>query len=142
MTRYADHDMTEEELRHLDDEGADVERKDSRPSQSLPWPLYRLAIEHSHETFLAVYDGPVPQPPELSPAVPVPEVPDLTAPPVAEAAGSAEGRDAPESPPESPAAQVSGTPAESAEPEAPAPAPRILAVGSYVLVSTRYGRDL
>ena len=139
MTRYADHDMTEEELRHLDDEGADVERKDSRPSQSLPWPLYRLAIEHSHETFLAVYDGPVPQPPEPEPS---PAVPDLTVPPGAEAAGSAEGRGAPESPPESPAAPVSGTPAESVEPEAPAPAPRTLAVGSYVLVSTRYGRDL
>lgn len=142
MTRYADHDMTEEELRHLDDEGADVERRDTRPSQSLPWPLYRLAIEHSHETFLAVYDGPVPQPaaPEPPPAAPapVPEVPDLTAPPGTEAAGSVESRteaEAPDSP-------DPGTPAEPVEPEAPAPAPRALAVGSYVLVSTRYGRDL
>ena len=125
MTRYADHDMTEEDLRHLEDEGAETEHRESRPQQSYSHPLYRLAIEHSHETFLALYDGPIPQPPaEGGPAAPVqapPEVPELSA--------AAE--------PEHPA-ETSGGEDATLEPTGP----ESLAEGTYVLVATRYGRDL
>ncbi len=140
MTRYADHDMTEEELRHLEDEGAETERRDARPQQSLPWPLYRLAIEHSHETFLAVYDGPLPQPvaAESPPVAESTDVPGLSADPVLPAALVPEGAEA--APEEAPG---DGGPAVPADPPREAPgAPETLAVGSYVLVSTRYGRDL
>lgn len=131
MTRYADHDMTEEELRHLEDEGADTERKEARPSQSLPWPLYRLAVEHSHETFLAVYE-PIPPPP----ASPILESPDPAASPDTEASERGETEIS------SPIAADSSGSAESGESEESPSAARTLTVGSYVLVSTRYGRDL
>ncbi len=152
MTRYADHDMTEEELRHLEDEGAETERRETRPSQSLPWPLYRLAIEHSHETFLAVFDGPIPQTaaPEPPPAPSMPEVPDLSVPPEADGSandrpegGGDAGTEAPaEAGPEN--LPEREAPEEGGNPGVPAPAeePRTLTVGSYVLVATRYGRDL
>lgn len=142
MTRYADHDMTEEDLRHLEDEGAETERKETRPSQALPWPLYRLAVEHSHETFLATYEGPIPPAaePVPSPAFPIPEIQDLSASPEAGAAGSAEGLAAPDSPAGSPAAPEPT--AESGAAASEAPTLRTLTVGTYVLVSTRYGRDL
>lgn len=139
MTRYAEHDMTEEELRHLEDEGAETERRDARPQQSLPWPLYRLAIEHSHETFLAVYDGPIPQPVDVeAPPAPLPAVPDLSVDPVLPVAlpPEASGTEPGETP-------EKGASAEPADPPGKAPgAPETLTMGSYVLVSTRYGRDL
>ena len=115
MTRYADHDMTEEDLRHLEDEGADTERRDAKPLQTLPEPLYRLEVGHSHETFLAVYEGPLPQTEASAPPAasdPTDEVP-------ADALGE--------------------------EPESPDPAPAdpsVLSTGTYVLANTRYGRDL
>jgi len=116
MTRYSDHDMTEEELRHLEDEGADTEHREVRPSSSLPYPLYRLEIEHSHETFLAVYEGPIPKPePQEAGAQPGIEQADV---PDGEAPGEAEDASRPASTPDS------------------------LAPGTYVLASTRYGRDL
>ncbi len=148
MTRYADHDMTEEELRHLEDEGADAERRETRPPSSLPWPLYRLAIEHSHETFLAVFDGPVPKPaaPEPVPAPEAPPIPDLSATPAGEPAAETAGEPGVGGNPEAeripdPTAVPEPT-LEAARPDAPEAGPSTLGVGTYVLVSTRYGRDL
>lgn len=118
MTRYADHDMTEEDLRHLEDEGADTERRDARPQQSLPEPLYRLEVGHSHETFLAVYEGPLPQT-------------AASAPPAA-AAASGPADEAPSDALEE----------ESDSPDPAPDSPAVLSTGTYVLANTRYGRDL
>lgn len=128
MTRYSDHDMTEEDLRHLEDEGAETERRETRTTQALPYPLYRLEVEHSHETFLAVYEGPLPAQ-ASEPAAASEAAVDLDP---ALAAGEAAFP-----PPEA------GNPEEGGESAGrPEEKERTLAPGTYVLAATRYGRDL
>ncbi|MCX7023156.1 MAG: regulatory iron-sulfur-containing complex subunit RicT [Spirochaetes bacterium] len=57
MADYFDHENSEDDLMHLEDEGEELQRPappvdKSRPQQ-LPEPLYRIQVEHSHETHYA-----------------------------------------------------------------------------------------
>lgn len=117
MTDYMDHDAPEEDLRHLEDEGAETESKETRQPSTFSYPLYRLEVEHSHETFLAVAEG-------LAPTA---------------SSRPAEGAGTP--------AESDALPADSPEEAASVPrqepaAPDVLPTGTYVLAATRYGRDL